>query len=417
MKIRVPVFLTWLFCALLFSANSGAQAQQSAQLAPAGFVFNLESWTGPNGGPLSIGSLCERMAGWGPMSPVSLSAADFSSNALANGPTSTPQNDLNGHGWIVGLVLQNLGLETYALISASRDGQSIDPTYLISRLVIKDDILFLVDYVELGSYSISLSGYSPFYGQTYLNSPDWNLSFRADNLGIRFMNVGEDGFVTPDPEVGLFRGSGLLTTFDFPVGAAVNPFPSRITRNGTDVTSRFRNSVLLLSGGAFSVPLRASGSGFVVTTGLPEGSYEVQVDVSSDCRTLPSEPPLLRFQVQSGDQAPTVAPLPEAPRQPALAEPHGTVNQFAGSLISRVENARVRVGESGMLKVSGKRLSSIRSATLGGQLVLLGPIIREGASESRQVFFSGLRRTGTHALVLETSQGRLSFARAVTVIP
>ena len=316
----------------------------------------------------------------------------------------------------MGLVNQNLGLETYSLISASRDGQSIDHSYLTSRIVIKDDIVFLVDYVELGSYSLSLSGYSPSFGQTYQNSPG-NLSFRADNLGIRFMDVGEDGFVMPDPEEGLFGGSGLLTTFEFPVGVAVNPFPSRITRNGIDVTSRFRNSVLLLSGGAFSVPLRESGFGFVVATALPEGSYEVHVDVSSDCRNLPLEPPLLRFQVQSGNQAPTVAPLPEATQQPALADNPGTVNQFAGSLISRIERARVRVGENGMLTINGKRLSSIRSATLGGQPVLLGPIFREGTSESRQVFFSGLRRTGTQALVLETSQGRLSFARAVTVIP
>lgn len=420
MRIRIPAYLICLLCAIFLSANSGAQAQQSIQLAPAGLVFNIESWTGPNtshGTPISIGSLCEQMADWGPMSPVSLSAADFSSNALTNGPTSTPQNDLNGRGWIVGLVLQNIGLETYSLISASRDGQSIDPSYLISRLLIKNDIIHVVDYLEFGSYSISLSGYSPSFGQTYRNSPDWNLSFSAGNEGLRFMDIGQDGFLLPDPEEGLFKGTGIVTTFAFPVGANVFSSPARVTRNGLDVTGSIRNSILFLSGGPFSAPLRSSGFGFVVATALPEGSYEVQVDVSSDCRTLTPEPPVLRFLVQAGAQSPTTASLPEAPRQPPSFEAPGVVNQFSGSLISRVGAARVRVGESGVLKIHGQRLGSIRSATIGGNLAMMGPIIRDGSSEYRQVFFSGLGRTGTHALVLETSQGRLSVSRALIVTP
>lgn len=415
MKKRDFAILSWLLCLLMLTGVNGAQAQQSIQFPPSNSWFFLGN--AGTSRSVSVGSVCEQEAEWDSFLPISLSAADFSSNQLVGGITDAPQNGLSGRGWRLGHVDHNLNLETFSIVSANRDGHSVDPAYLNSRLVISNEVIYAVDYMDWGSYEVQFSGYSPSNGQTYLNQYEGFVFSIARVFGVGFGDIGEDGFLMPDPVEGIFNGSGLLTAFSYPVGVVVIPIPTRVTRDGLDVTSSTRNSILLLSGGRFSVPRGTSGTGFVVVMGVPAGSYEVEIASFSDCRSSFPESPVLRFRVRSTAQPPQASPLPQPSIQPDPSPTPNDTLQFAGPLVTRLEIARVRLGEAGLLTLHGKRLSSIRSATLGGMPVNLGPIIKHGTRERRQIVFTGLGRTGPFDLILETSRGRLTLARAVTVLP
>lgn len=104
-----------------------------------------------------------------------------------------------------------------------------------------------------------------------------------------------------------------------------------------------------------------------------------------------------------------------APSVPSEASP--PTAGFTGPLVSRLERAGVKVGEASLVTLHGKRLGSISSATLGGKPVRLGPTVKNGTKEQRQIFFTGVYRAGPYDLILETLRGRLTLARAITVLP